>query len=142
MLGSLRSVGIVDTICINETTGHLVDGHLRMVLAERHGVTSLPARWIAVSEAEEAEVLLTFDWITSLATYDRDNTDALLRMVHTGDEDVQAMLAEMAETQGIIPPDFQPIDISEQPRLDQLEPKWVICPCCGEKFDLRTIENG
>jgi DNA modification methylase len=111
MLGVLKSVGIVDTICINETTGHLVDGHLRMVLADRHGIESLPARWIQVSEAEEAEILLTFDWITTLATYDRDNTDALLRMVQTSEPDVQTMLAGMAEAQGLYFGD----DSSEEP---------------------------
>lgn len=101
MLGILRDVGIIDTICINETTGHLVDGHLRMVLAERFKIPTLPARWIAVTEAEEAEILLTFDWITGLATYDSTNTDALLRMVNTDNASVQAMLTEMASSQGL-----------------------------------------
>lgn len=49
---------------------------------------------------------------------------------------------EELTTIGVNVPDFQPTSMSEQPRLDQLEPKWVICPCCGEKFDLRTVENG
>lgn len=34
-------------------------------------------------------------------------------------------------------PDFQPTSADEQGRLDQLEPKLVTCPHCGEDFDLR-----
>jgi len=41
----------------------------------------------------------------------------------------------------ITSPDFQPVGMDEQPRLDQLEPKWIICPHCSEKFDLRDVES-
>ena len=33
---------------------------------------------------------------------------------------------------GIQSPDFQPVDVSEQPRLDQKAP--ITCPHCGEEF--------
>ena len=33
---------------------------------------------------------------------------------------------------GVIIPDFQPVDVSEQPRLDQKKP--VVCPECGAEF--------
>lgn len=36
------------------------------------------------------------------------------------------------EMEGWIIPDFQPVDESEQPRLDQKKP--VICPECGHEF--------
>lgn len=41
-----------------------------------------------------------------------------------------------------LPPivDFEPGTEEEQGRLDQLEPKYAICPYCGKEFDLR--ENG
>ncbi len=33
---------------------------------------------------------------------------------------------------GALSPDFEPVDISEQPRLDQKSP--VVCPHCGHEF--------
>jgi len=34
-------------------------------------------------------------------------------------------------------PDFQPGEESDQGQLDELDPKWITCPHCGEKFDER-----
>jgi len=41
-------------------------------------------------------------------------------------EELDSLLAD------IRPPDFQPVDESEQPRLDQKAP--ITCPHCGEEF--------
>jgi len=45
---------------------------------------------------------------------------------------VQKLISEIAENEGIIPPDFQPVGIDEQGRLDQKAK--VICPECGCEF--------
>lgn len=37
-------------------------------------------------------------------------------------------------------PNFNPTTEDEQGRLDQLEPKIITCPHCGEKFDARQQE--
>ena len=37
-------------------------------------------------------------------------------------------------------PDFEPATEEEQGRLDQLEPKMMTCPHCGEEFDARQQE--
>jgi len=42
------------------------------------------------------------------------------------EDELDAMLA------GMQVPDFQPVDASEQPRLDQKKP--IVCPHCGEEF--------
>ena len=140
LLGSLSSVGIVDTICINETTNHLVDGHLRMVLADRHGIETLPARWIDVSEDEERFILATFDWITAEADTDRDVLDSLLQQLHADDsamkvvieddERLQTMLSEMAKENNLyIPNDFPEYDESVEGEVE-----YHTCPHCGEQF--------
>jgi len=55
-----------------------------------------------------------------------------LSSVQSGEAAVQAMLARLGEDAGIFPPDFAPVDMSEQPRLD--EKKRVTCPECGHEF--------
>jgi hypothetical protein len=38
-------------------------------------------------------------------------------------------------------PDFEPGGIDDQGKLDQLEPKMITCPHCGEEFDQRETET-
>lgn len=141
--GSLDTLGWVAPVLLNIRTGYLIDGHARVEeLLTKDDSALIPVIEVDLSESEEKQFLASFDWITQLATYDRDNLANLLQDVNTDNENVQALLAGVAEDMGIIPPDFAPVDMSEQPRLDQLEPKMVTCPCCGETFDLRDVENG
>jgi hypothetical protein len=100
--GVLNEVGWVQDVIVNRTTGHLVDGHLRVELALRDGAATVPVKYVELSEAEEALILATFDPISALATADRETLDALLREVSTGEAAVQEMLGELAEREGII----------------------------------------
>jgi hypothetical protein len=140
--GSLDTLGLVDAVLVNKSTGYLIDGHARVEEAlTLNEDMLLPVLEVDLDEDEEKLFLATFDWITTLATYDRDSLDDLLQSVNTDNEGLQAMLSEMAEDHGIIPPDFMPIDMSEQPRLDQLDPKMINCPHCNHEFDLRDVET-
>ena len=132
LAGSLDGLGWIQEVIVNRTTGHMIDGHLRVALALRSGAASVPVAYVELSEAEEAQALLSLDPIAAMAATDKDNMDALLREIQTDDERVSEFLAELAAQNGIIPPDFQPVDESEQPRLDQKAP--VTCPHCGETF--------
>ena len=40
--GVLGEVGLVQNVIANRTTGHMIDGHLRVSLAMRHGQKSVP----------------------------------------------------------------------------------------------------
>jgi hypothetical protein len=35
--------------------------------------------------------------------------------------------------------DFEPGSEEDQGQLDQLNPKWICCPKCGENFDQREV---
>lgn len=130
--GVLNEVGWVQDVIVNRTTGRLVDGHLRVELALRDGAATVPVKYVELSEAEEALILATFDPISALATADREQLDALLREVSTGEAGVQQMLADLAQREGIMAPDFAPVGIEEQGRLD--EKAKVTCPECGHEF--------
>lgn len=99
--GVLEEIGIVDEVIVNEQTGFLVNGHLRVALAMQTGQPSIPVKYVDLSEAEEALVLATFDPISALATIDATVLDDLLRDVQTGSAAVQEMLAELAEGAGL-----------------------------------------
>lgn len=70
LLAALRKVGIVAPIIVNERTGFVVDGHLRVALAISDGLASIPIAYVDLTDDEEALILATFDPITGLATAD------------------------------------------------------------------------
>lgn len=104
LTGVLSEVGWVQNVIINERTGNLVDGHLRVTLADRNNEPAVPAVWVDLDEAEEALILATLDPLSAMATTDREQLSALLAEVSTGDAALQAMLDGLAQQAGLVPP--------------------------------------
>jgi hypothetical protein len=120
LAGVLSEVGVVQHVIINERTGNLVDGHLRVTLADRAGEPAVPAVFVDLSEDEEALILATLDPLSAMAATDREQLDALLHEVSTGDAAVQAMLDQLAAQAGLVPPvdpmaEWQGMPAFEQP---------------------------
>lgn len=131
LIGVLDDVGWVQEVIVNTTTGHIIDGHLRVATAITHN-QKVPVKYVTVSEDEEKLILATFDPLSAMAFTDAAQLEALLANVNSDSAAVQAMLAELAEESGITPPDFDAVGIDEQPRLDQKKP--IVCPHCGQEF--------
>ena len=68
MEAAVEEVGWVRGVLINERTGNMVDGHLRILIALRKGEEKIPADWIDVSEEDERKILLSLDPIAAMAT--------------------------------------------------------------------------
>lgn len=96
LLGVMQEVGVVDAVMVNQRTGFVVDGHLRVALAISEKQPMVPVTYVDLSEDEEALILATFDPIAAMAATDKAQLDALLRDVQTGEAAVQEMLAELA----------------------------------------------
>lgn len=94
---SLNELGWIAPVIVNETTGHLVDGHARVEEALRAGVESVPVVTVRISENQERLALATYDPITAMATYDTGTLDMLLREVSTGEAALQSLLSDLAE---------------------------------------------
>ena len=110
LAGILEEVGFVQPVLVNRTTGHLVDGHLRVSLALRDGIASIPVIYLDLSLAEEALVLATIDPLAGLAGTDSEQLAQLLEEVGTGSAAVQELLSELAANAGIIPGDFSALE--------------------------------
>jgi len=140
LLDLWERLGQFQTIAIGPS-GEVYDGHQRLsVLKAAHGkgfeVQALQSSR-ALSEKEREELTVAahvgtvgqFDW-DALSGWDAGDLQAwgfdgeLLAGWQT---DIGA-LRTMIETT----PDFQPVDESEQPRLDQKAP--ITCPHCGMEF--------
>lgn len=97
MRGALNEVGWVQRVIVNRRTGYLLDGHERVWQALQNGDAPVPYVEVDLDEAEEAYVLATLDPIGAMAQADKEQLDALLREVQSGEAGVQAMLSELAE---------------------------------------------
>lgn len=124
--GALNELGWIQQVIVNRTTGHVVDGHLRVSLAISAREPMVPVLYVDLSPEEEALALLTLDPIAAMAAADKAQLDALLREVQTGDAGIQAMLADLAEREGLA---YGKEEVAEDPgaqidRAEELREKW------------------
>lgn len=96
LTGALDELGWVQRIVVNRTTGHVIDGHLRLEEAFRRGEPTVPVVYVELDEHDEKKALATFDPIGALADLDNDALLGLLADVSTGSPELQAMLDELA----------------------------------------------
>lgn len=140
LLDLWERLGQFQTIAIGPS-GQVYDGHQRLsVLNAKHGasyeVQALQSSR-ALSEKEREELTVAahvgttgqFDW-DALSGWDAGDLQSWgfdTETLTNWQTDIGA-LRTMIETT----PDFQPVDESEQPRLDQKAP--ITCPHCGMEF--------
>lgn len=70
LIAELDRVGFVQSVVVNRTTGHLVDGHLRVEVAVERRVPTIPVVYVELTEEEEARVLVALDPLSSMAGAD------------------------------------------------------------------------
>lgn len=93
---TLSEIGWVQSVIVNQTTGHIVDGHLRVSLAIKHNEPQVPVVTIEVSEAEEKTLLALIDPIAGLAAQDDDMLRMLIDQIETENATIKAFLDELA----------------------------------------------
>ena len=100
---SLDSLGWVNVVIENAVTGNLIDGHERVWNALKNGDSEVPYIQVELTEAEEAQALLSLDPIAAMAGTDAAKMDELLKQVETDNEDLTEFLTELAKSNGIAP---------------------------------------
>ena len=125
----LRGVGWVQRVIVNRTTGHIVDGHLRVEVAMEDGEPAVPVIYVELNATEERAVLAAIDPIGGMAVTDQAQLDELLDGLKTGDDGLDAFLASLG---GAPVPEFEPATENDQSNLDQKSK--ATCPSCGHEF--------
>lgn len=134
--GSLGSIGWVQTVVMNRVTGRIIDGHLRVALALARGETTVPVTVVELTEAEEAQALLSLDPIAAMAETDREKMSTLMQMVDAQDEAVLQYLEALSRQNSILPA-IKTSEVDAEPQLDradELQEKWNVHP--GEMWAL------
>jgi hypothetical protein len=111
LAGILDEVGWVQRVILNRTTGHLLDGHLRVDLALERHEESVPVLYVELSEEEERLVLATLDPISTLAEVGREALDQLLDSLPEHSAALDDLLADLRTRAGHVEPeDFADLD--------------------------------
>jgi hypothetical protein len=145
----LDTVGYVAQVIVNQRTGHLVDGHLRVDEALSHGQPAIPVLYVDLSEDEERLVLASLDPLAAMATTDEAKLRELLSEVSVSSEALAAMLAALAPAEpkdGLVDPD----DVPEPPDEAITKPGdlWLLgdhrllCGDAGSEADLDRLLDG
>jgi DNA modification methylase len=95
---ALDEIGWIQQVVVNQVTGHVIDGHLRVALAISKGEAQVPVTYVKLSPDEERLALATFDPLGSLAVADDDLLQELLRDVRpfVVNEHLDKLLADLA----------------------------------------------
>mgnify|MGYP006935493251 FL=1 len=135
---SIREFGWTNPVLIDGADG-IIAGHGRLLAARKLGLTEVPCIVLDhLSETQKRALIiadnklaLNAGWEASLLSVElRDLDDSDFDMTLTGFDE-----RELANL--LISENFEPGTEADQGRLDQLEPKMVICPNCQTEFDSR-----
>ena len=90
----LGTVGWIQEVIINKTTGNLIDGHLRVETALKNKESEIPVKYVELTEDEERIALATFDPISALAEKDDKILKELLAQIESEDVDMERFFDE------------------------------------------------
>lgn len=112
--GLLDRVGWVQQVVVNQRTGHLVDGHLRVALAAEAGQHAIPVLTVDLSEEEERLVLASLDPLAALAVPDVEALQALVGDLPELEGDLAGMLEDLVGQYASTDPSAGPGDIASE----------------------------
>ena len=120
----LDKVGWVQRIIVNQRTGHVVDGHLRVAMAISRNEPTVPVQYVDLSEDEEALVLASLDWSAGLAVADEEMLGEILASIEM--DGVDELLADIAAGFDIDLFGDEPADDpgAQVDRAEELREKW------------------
>lgn len=132
----LDTVGWVAGVVVNERSGLVVDGHLRLEIALSRGLKEIPVDYVDLSESEEALALATIDPLTGMAQENGYLFGRLLEQANTGNPDLMAYLDEVAQRVGAVEAaPREPKQGSRELQHSDFQHFEHKCPDCGFQFD-------
>lgn len=138
---SIKEWGWTTPVLIDENGG-IIAGHGRVLAARKLKLDQVPVMTAAGwSEAQKRAYVLADNQLAQNADWDMDLLKVEIVELQDIGFDVD-MIGFSAEELGrlMFNADFAPGSLDEQGKLDELAPKIVNCPHCGEDFDARLQE--
>lgn len=140
---SIKEFGWTNPILI-DGDNTIIAGHGRLLAARKLGMEEVPAIRIGhLSKAQQRALViadnklsLNAGWDEELLKLELQELDALKFNLTLTGFDIGELTALFDE------PNFEPGTEDDQGKLDELSPKMVQCPHCGQEYDLREHGQG
>jgi ParB-like chromosome segregation protein Spo0J len=138
---SIREWGWTNPVLI-DAEGGLIAGHGRVLAARKLGIEDVPCMvatgW---SDAQKKAYILADNQLALNAGWDKTLLGGELQDLNAIKFDIGLVGFDPQMLEDLMyGADFAPGSLDEQGKLDELAPKIVICPHCGEDFDARLQE--
>jgi ParB-like chromosome segregation protein Spo0J len=151
---SLDEIGWVRRVLVNQRTGHVLDGHLRVAIAISKGEPEVPVDYVDLTVEEELVVLASLDPIAGMAVTDREQLEDLLSMAQANTAAMQDVLSNLSTPTDALQFDGKSPGAAQiQQRQDSLEHQFdaadaartdkmvnLICPDCGHEFSVSQAD--
>lgn len=136
---SIREFQFTNPILI-DGDNTIIAGHGRLLAARKLGMESVPAIVLDyLSKAQQRALVIADNQLALNAGWDIQLLKAEIEDLNLEGFDLELLGFDERELENfILEANFEPGTEDDQGKLDQLEPKMVICPHCQSEFDSRA----
>lgn len=136
---SIKEFGFTNPVLTDGDNG-IIAGHGRVEAAKMLGLDSVPTIELAhLTPAQRKAYIIADNKLALNAGWDIETLQAELEGLQELNYDLELTGFNHGEISALwLEGEFAPGSEDEQGRLDQLQPKMVECPNCGESFDSRS----
>ena len=140
---SIREFGWTNPILIDGDNG-LIAGHGRLLAARKLGLEEVPAIILDhLTKAQQRALVIADNQIALNAGWDIELLKIELKDLDMAKFDLTITGFDIGELTAMFDePIFEPGKEDDQGKLDELSPKMVQCPHCGQEYDLREHGQG
>ena len=136
---SIREFGWTNPILI-DGDNTIIAGHGRLLAARKLGMESVPAIVLDhLTKAQQRALVIADNQLALNAGWDIGMLKAEIEDLNLEGFDLELLGFDERELANfILEVNFEPGTEDDQGKLDELEPKMVICPHCQSEFDARA----
>lgn len=131
---SIDRFGFTCPIVVQKSTGLVLAGHARLEALRKRGDTEAPVIELDVNDQDATAYMIADNQLTILGAWDFPALEELVTDLKALDYDGMEFIGDLNLPLTF---DFPPGTEDDQGKLDELQPKMVTCPHCGEEFDVR-----
>jgi len=134
---SIREFGFTNPVLVDAGNG-IIAGHGRVLAARKLGLEEVPCIRLAHLDDKQKRAYIIADNKLALnAGWDDELLALELGALKDDGFDIGLTGFSEDELAALVVPEFEPGSEDDQGKLDELDPKWCVCPHCGKEFDLR-----
>lgn len=135
---AVDDIGFIRSIIVNNRTGRIIDGHLRLKSALDRKQPTITVEYVDLSEAEELKALATIDPIAALAETDEAELKSLIRETNFADQGISDMLAALVAEDESPDPEPETQNVENQDKGPAVN-RYEIVIECRDEDDQRAL---